>query len=67
MVETNPFETMREMAAGYCVARGLHVVANTGVADKLDETSRTPPSSRQRLGPTRTRWVASCDSLLRTV
>lgn len=41
MIEPNPFETLRQMTAGYCVSRGLHVVANLAVADKLDETPRT--------------------------
>ena len=41
MVESNPFETLRQMAAGYCVSRGLHVVADLAVADHLDETPRT--------------------------
>jgi O-methyltransferase len=41
MIELNPFETLRQIAAGYCLPRGLHVVANLGVADKLDETPRS--------------------------
>ena len=41
MIESNPFETLREIAGGYCLSRGLHVVADLGVADKLDETPRT--------------------------
>jgi|APFre7841882724_1041349.scaffolds.fasta_scaffold47145_1 hypothetical protein len=41
MIEHNPFETLRQIAAGYCLSRGLHVVANLAVADKLDETPRT--------------------------
>jgi hypothetical protein len=41
MNELNPFETLRQMAAGYCLSRGLHVVASLGVADQLDETPRT--------------------------
>ena len=41
MIEPNPFETLREIAGGYCLSRGLHVVAELGVADKLDETPRT--------------------------
>lgn len=36
-----PFETLREIASGYCLAPSLHVVANLGVADALDETPRT--------------------------
>ena len=41
MIEPNPFETLRQIAAGYCLSRGLHVVANLAIADKLDETPRT--------------------------
>ena len=41
MIEPNPFETLRQMAGGYCLSRGLHVVANLGVADQLDGTPRT--------------------------
>ena len=41
MIEPNPFETLRQMTGGYCLSRGLHVVANLAVADKLDETPRT--------------------------
>jgi hypothetical protein len=41
MHEPNPFETLRQIAAGYCLSRGLHVVANLAVADSLDETPRT--------------------------
>ena len=37
MIEPNPFETLRQMAAGYCLSRGLHVVANLAVADSLDD------------------------------
>jgi len=32
MNEPNPFESLRQMAAGYCLSRGLHVVANLAVA-----------------------------------
>jgi len=41
MIEPNPFEALREISGGYCLSRGLHVVANLAVADKLDETPRT--------------------------
>src|ERR1700730_2626990 len=41
MIEPNPFETLRQIAGGYCLSRGLHVVADLAVADKLDETPRT--------------------------
>jgi hypothetical protein len=41
VVEANPFDTLLQMAAGYCLPRCLHMVANLGVADALDETPRT--------------------------
>ncbi|MCA1676604.1 MAG: hypothetical protein LC799_32005 [Actinobacteria bacterium] len=41
MNEPDPFETLRQIAAGYCLSRGLHAVANLAVADKLNETPRT--------------------------
>ena len=41
MTNPNPFHTLREMAAGYCLPRCLHVVADLAVADVLDETPRT--------------------------
>ena len=31
MNEPNPFETLRELAGGYCLSRGLHVVADLKV------------------------------------
>ncbi len=41
MKEPNPFETLTSMAAGYGLARSLHVVADLGVADVLEETPTT--------------------------
>lgn len=41
VIETNPFATVIQMAGGYCLPRSLHVVADLGVADALDETPRT--------------------------
>lgn len=41
MIGSSPFEILRQMAAGYCLSRGLHVIANLAVADKLDEIPRT--------------------------
>ena len=37
----NPFDTLLQMAGGYCLPRCLHVVADLGIADALDETPRT--------------------------
>ncbi|MGH2618792.1 MAG: methyltransferase family protein [Thermomicrobiales bacterium] len=41
MIEPNPFYTLIQIAGGYCLPRCLHVVADLGVADVLDETPRT--------------------------
>ena len=41
MIEPNPFATLTQIAGGYCLPRCLHVVADLGVADALDETPRT--------------------------
>ncbi len=41
MSEPNPFSTVLQIAGGSCVPRCLHIVADLGVADALDETPRT--------------------------
>ena len=41
VAEANPFEALQQMAAGYCLLRCLHIVANLSVADALEETPRT--------------------------
>jgi hypothetical protein len=41
MVESNPAETLLQLAAGYWVPRCLHAVANLGVADALEDTPQT--------------------------
>ena len=41
MSECNPFEMLRELARSYCLSRSLHVIADLGIADRLDETPRT--------------------------
>ncbi len=41
MMESHAFETLRQIAGGYCLSRSLHVVADLAVADKLDEIPRT--------------------------
>lgn len=37
----DPFESLRQIYAGYCLSRGLHVIADLGVADALGETARS--------------------------
>src|SRR5882762_8889408 len=41
MAASNPFDTLLQVAGGYCVPRCLHAVANLGVADALDDTPQT--------------------------
>jgi len=41
MSELNPFATLQQIAGGYCVPRCLHIVADVGVADVLDEKPQT--------------------------
>lgn len=50
MTEANPFTTLQQIASGYCLPRCLHVVANLGVADKLDETPRTAADLAKSVG-----------------
>ncbi|HEU5104003.1 MAG TPA: methyltransferase [Roseiflexaceae bacterium] len=50
MAETNPFATVLEIAGGYCVPRCLHVVADLGVADALDESPRTATQLAESVG-----------------
>src|SRR5919107_2257685 len=40
-MEANPFATLTQIAGGYCLPRSLHVVADLGIADALDEQPRT--------------------------
>ncbi len=40
-MEPDPFATLTQVAGGYCLPRSLHVVADLGVADALDEKPRT--------------------------
>jgi hypothetical protein len=42
MSETNPLQTILQLATGYRVPRCLHVIAELGVADRLHETPETP-------------------------
>ena len=41
MTDTNPFATLQQITSGYILSRCLHVIADLGVADVLDETPRT--------------------------
>ncbi|MEJ7820342.1 MAG: methyltransferase [Rubrobacteraceae bacterium] len=50
MIEPNPFDTLWQMATGYCLSRCLHVVADLGVADVLDETPKTSADLASSVG-----------------
>ncbi len=41
MMGPDPVATVLQIAGGHCLPRCLHVVADLGVADRLDETPRT--------------------------
>lgn len=41
MIEPNPFAALQQITCGYLLSRCMHVVADLGVADVLDETPRT--------------------------
>ena len=38
VITDNPVEVLQQVAGGYCLPRCLHVVADLGVADALEET-----------------------------
>ncbi len=50
MSESNPFQLLRGMASGYALPRCLHVVADLGVADKLEEAPRTAADLAKAVG-----------------
>ncbi len=41
MSEIDPFETLRQISGGYCLARSVHVLAELNVADALGETAQS--------------------------
>ena len=50
MHDPNPFSTLQQIAGGYCLPRCLHVVADLGVADVLDETPQTAAALAASVG-----------------
>jgi hypothetical protein len=50
MSEANPFTTLQQIAGGYCVPRCLHLIADLGVADALDETPRSAAELASAVG-----------------
>jgi O-methyltransferase domain len=60
MNEMNPFETLRQISAGYCLARAVHVLAELNVADALGETAQPASQLAQAVG-------ANADALWRVL
>ncbi len=50
MVEQDSFSVLQQMMSGYILSRCLHIVAEIGVADVLDETPRTASELAAQLG-----------------
>lgn len=60
MNETNPFEILRQIAGGYCLARCVHVLAELNVADALDDVARSAADLANAVG-------ADADALARVL
>jgi hypothetical protein len=50
MGEMNPFETLRQISGGYCLARAVHVLAEFNVADALGETAQSATQLADAVG-----------------
>jgi hypothetical protein len=50
MSEPNPFATVLQIAGGYCLPRCLHIVADFGVADALNDAPRTAAEIAESVG-----------------
>jgi hypothetical protein len=50
MEEINPFETLRQISGGYCLARAVHVLAELNVADALGETPQSAVELAEAVG-----------------
>jgi hypothetical protein len=46
----NAFETIQQIAGGYCLPRCLHVVTDLGIADALDEIPQTADELADKVG-----------------
>ena len=57
MNEMNPFETLRQISGGYCLARAVHVLAELNVADALGETAQSATQLAEAVG------AANCQSI----
>ena len=50
MEQSTPFATLQLIARGYSLSRCLHVIADLGVADVLDETPSTAAALAAAVG-----------------
>jgi O-methyltransferase domain len=50
MNETDPFEILRQISGGYCVARAIHVIAELNVADALGDTAQSAAELAKSVG-----------------
>ena len=50
MAEPNPFESLRQIYSGYAASRALHIVADLGVADVLDDSPRSAADLAKSVG-----------------
>jgi hypothetical protein len=50
MREMNPFETLRQISGGYCLARAVHVLAELNVADALGEAPQSATQLAETVG-----------------
>jgi hypothetical protein len=50
MAELTPFDALIQISGGYCVPRCLHVVADLGVADALDDAPQTAAALAEATG-----------------
>ena len=50
MHQTNPVESLLQLAAGYYVSRALHTVAELGVADALDDAPQPAAALAEKTG-----------------
>jgi len=48
--DANPVQTLLRISGGYCLPRCLHVVADLGVADALDDSPRTAEELARAVG-----------------
>src|SRR5438874_11507818 len=50
MEEINPFETLRQISGGYCLARAVHGLAELNVADALGDPAQSAAQLAEAVG-----------------